>query len=64
MQGLRKIVGIDIDGQAVEKGLRKLLKNSELLADRQPGLELYAGDIACNASSQPGILICTWQLNP
>ena len=51
---MKKIVGIDIDKQAVERGMRKIIRQSELIADRQPILELYAGDIACLASTQPG----------
>ena len=51
---VKKIVGIDIDGRAVERGLRKILRQPELVAERQPCLELYQGNIACTEASKPG----------
>lgn len=64
LPALKKIVGIDIDKPAVERGLRKILKHSELVADRQPGVELYAGNIACPEACQEGDTFCFLLIYP
>ena len=54
--GLRKVVGIDLDGVAIRRGQKRmLLRNSELLQGPSSAeLQLFQGDIACKVTTTPG----------
>ena len=57
---LKKIVGIDLDGAAVTRAAKRICtRNSDIFAGKAaPQLELFQADVACEAASFPGLLLC------